>query len=221
MRATRISRRCGQRIAALRDAAAQHDVDGYFWGNVAFRDEELRVCGNAIFKEVLDSCCACAPTGCGIWSTSLLGPDATLLARITSDFARRIRSATGTPAAALNRSIVLGALRATRSRLAGRLIARPGHDARRRVARASQRVNECGGEKRRGLRNAGTAMDCSASRKDHLAFPYRLPSLRVFEGCGVWVASSITGHNTHLHLVSLFPLIFPFNLCVSNGRVCR
>src|ERR1700735_1472281 len=33
----------------LADAAARHDVDGYFWGNVAFRDEELRVCGNAIF----------------------------------------------------------------------------------------------------------------------------------------------------------------------------
>jgi DNA-binding GntR family transcriptional regulator len=39
----------------LAEAAAQGDVDRYFWANVAFRDEELRVSRNAIFKEVLDS----------------------------------------------------------------------------------------------------------------------------------------------------------------------
>jgi hypothetical protein len=35
-----------------------------------------------------------------------------------------------------------------------------------------------------------------------------LPSLRVLEGCGVWLASSITGDNRHRRLASLFSLIF-------------
>ena len=44
--------RAHQRLA---EVAAHGDVDGYFWANVAFRDEELRVSRNGIFKEVLDS----------------------------------------------------------------------------------------------------------------------------------------------------------------------
>jgi DNA-binding GntR family transcriptional regulator len=39
----------------LADAAARHDVDAYFWANVAFRDEELRVSRHGIFTEVLNS----------------------------------------------------------------------------------------------------------------------------------------------------------------------
>lgn len=94
----------------LADAAARHDVDGYFWGNVAFRDEELRVCGNAIFKEVLDSL-RMRTNRLRHLSTSLPGR----LQRSCEDHQRLCEAYAerdGTLAAALNRSIVLGALRA-------------------------------------------------------------------------------------------------------------
>lgn len=94
----------------LADAAAKHDVDGYFWANVAFRDEELRVCGNAIFKEVLDSM-RMRTNRLRHLSTSLPGRIERSCAdhqRLCEAYAER----DGTLAAALNRSIVLSALKA-------------------------------------------------------------------------------------------------------------
>ncbi|WP_144147132.1 GntR family transcriptional regulator [Paraburkholderia sp. BCC1884] len=94
----------------LAQAAEQGDVDGYFWGNVAFRDEELRVCGNGIFKEVLDSM-RMRTNRLRRLSTSLPGR----LQRSCADHQRLCEAYAerdGVLAAALNRSIVLGALQA-------------------------------------------------------------------------------------------------------------
>jgi DNA-binding GntR family transcriptional regulator len=94
----------------LAEVAACNDVDGYFWANVAFRDEELRVCRNAIFKEVLDSM-RMRTNRLRHLSTSLPGR----LRRSCADHQRLCEAYTerdGTLAAALNRSIVLGALHA-------------------------------------------------------------------------------------------------------------
>lgn len=99
--------RAHQPLAA---AAGRQDVDGYFWANVAFRDEELRVCGNGIFKEVLDSM-RLRTNRLRHLSTSLPGR----LAKSCADHQRLCQAYAerdGTLAAALNRSIVLSALQA-------------------------------------------------------------------------------------------------------------
>jgi DNA-binding GntR family transcriptional regulator len=94
----------------LADAAISGDVDGYFWANVAFRDEELRVAGNGIFKEVLDSM-RMRTNRLRHLSASLPGR----LQRSCTDHQRLCQAYSdrdGTLAAALNRSIVLNALAA-------------------------------------------------------------------------------------------------------------
>lgn len=94
----------------LADVAARGDVDGYFWANVEFRDEELRVCGNGIFKEVLDSM-RMRTNRLRRLSTSLPGR----LQRSCDDHQRLCQAYSerdGVLAAALNRSIVLSALQA-------------------------------------------------------------------------------------------------------------
>jgi DNA-binding GntR family transcriptional regulator len=94
----------------LAEAAAKGDVDGYFWANVAFRDEELRVSRNGIFKEVLDSM-RMRTNRLRHLSTSLPGR----LQRSCADHQRLCEAYAerdGTLAAALNRSIVLSALHA-------------------------------------------------------------------------------------------------------------
>lgn len=99
-----------QAHSRLAEAAAKHDVDGYFWGNVAFRDEELRVCGNRIFKEVLDTL-RMRTNRLRHLSTSLPGR----MERSCSDHLRLCEAYAerdGTLAAAINRSIVLSALKA-------------------------------------------------------------------------------------------------------------
>nr|WP_321788911.1 GntR family transcriptional regulator [Paraburkholderia sp. J94] len=93
----------------LAEAAAKGDVDAYFWANVAFRDEELRVSRNAIFKEVLDSM-RMRTNRMRHLSTSLPGRmqrSCTDHQRLCEAYAER----DGTLAAALNRSIVMGALK--------------------------------------------------------------------------------------------------------------
>jgi DNA-binding GntR family transcriptional regulator len=97
----------------LAEAAAQGDVDAYFWANVAFRDEELRVSRNAIFKEVLDSM-RMRTNRMRHLSTSLPGRMQRSCAdheRLCEAYAER----DGTLAAALNRSIVMGALKSIES----------------------------------------------------------------------------------------------------------
>jgi len=94
----------------LAEVAAKGDVDGYFWANVAFRDEELRVSRNGIFKEVLDSM-RMRTNRLRHLSTSLPGR----LQRSCTDHQRLCEAYAerdGVLAAALNRSIVMGALRA-------------------------------------------------------------------------------------------------------------
>lgn len=94
----------------LAEVAAKGDVDGYFWANVAFRDEELRVSRNGIFKEVLDSM-RMRINRLRHLSTTLPGR----LQRSCADHQRLCEAYAerdGTLAAALNRSIVLGALQA-------------------------------------------------------------------------------------------------------------
>ncbi|MFC0401620.1 GntR family transcriptional regulator [Paraburkholderia rhizosphaerae] len=99
--------RAHQRLA---DVAARDDVDGYFWANVAFRDEELRVSRNNIFREVLDTL-KMRTNRLRHLSTSLPGR----LQRSCADHQRLCEAyeeRDGVLAAALNRSIVLGALHA-------------------------------------------------------------------------------------------------------------
>jgi DNA-binding GntR family transcriptional regulator len=94
----------------LAAAAGRADVDGYFWANVAFRDEELRLAGNGIYKEVLDSM-RMRTNRLRHLSTSLPGR----LQRSCADHQRlcdAYAERDGTLAAALNRSIVMSALRA-------------------------------------------------------------------------------------------------------------
>jgi DNA-binding GntR family transcriptional regulator len=97
----------------LAAVAAKGDVDGYFWANVAFRDEELRVSRNGIFKEVLDSV-RMRTNRLRHLSTSLPGR----LQRSCMDHQRLCEAYAerdGVLAAALNRSIVMGALHAIES----------------------------------------------------------------------------------------------------------
>jgi DNA-binding GntR family transcriptional regulator len=94
----------------LAEVAAKGDVDGYFWANVAFRDLELRVSRNGIFKEVLDSM-RMRTNRLRHLSTSLPGR----LQRSCTDHQRLCEAYAerdGVLAAALNRSIVMGALHA-------------------------------------------------------------------------------------------------------------
>ncbi|CAB3771556.1 GntR family transcriptional regulator [Paraburkholderia humisilvae] len=94
----------------LADVAAREDVDGYFWANVAFRDEELRVSRNNIYKEVLDTL-KMRTNRLRHLSASLPGR----LQRSCADHQRLCQAyeeRDGVLAAALNRSIVLGALHA-------------------------------------------------------------------------------------------------------------
>lgn len=94
----------------LAEVAAKGDVDGYFWANVAFRDEELRVSRNGIFKEVLDSM-RMRTNRLRHLSTSLPGR----LQRSCTDHQRLCEAYAerdGVLAAALNRAIVMGALHA-------------------------------------------------------------------------------------------------------------
>lgn len=96
--------------ARLAHVAAQGDVDGYFWANVAFRDEELRVSRNGVVKEVLDSM-RMRTNRLRHLSTSLPGR----LQRSCADHQRLCEAYAerdGVLAAALNRSIVMGALHA-------------------------------------------------------------------------------------------------------------
>ncbi|MGF6767771.1 DNA-binding GntR family transcriptional regulator [Paraburkholderia sp. GAS199] len=98
-----------QAHSALAQAAAQGDVDAYFWANVAFRDTELCVSRNAIFKEVFDSM-RMRTNRMRHLSTSLPGRmqrSCTDHQRLCEAYAER----DGTLAAALNRSIVMGALK--------------------------------------------------------------------------------------------------------------
>ncbi|RKR31616.1 GntR family transcriptional regulator [Paraburkholderia sp. BL17N1] len=98
---------------ALAEAAANEDVDGYFWANVAFRDEELRVSRNAIFKEVLDSL-RMRINRMRHLSVSLPGR----MRRSCVDHQRLCEAYAerdGTLAAALNRSIVMSALKSIES----------------------------------------------------------------------------------------------------------
>jgi DNA-binding GntR family transcriptional regulator len=39
----------------MQEAAAQQDIDGYFWANIAFRETEADICGNRQVKRLLDS----------------------------------------------------------------------------------------------------------------------------------------------------------------------
>lgn len=97
----------------LAQAAERGDVDGYFWANVAFRDEELRVSRNAIFTEVLDSM-RMRINRMRHLSTSLPGR----MQRSCTDHQRLCEAyeeRDGTLAAALNRSIVMGALKSIES----------------------------------------------------------------------------------------------------------
>jgi DNA-binding GntR family transcriptional regulator len=99
--------RAHQRLA---DVASRDDVDGYFWANVAFRDEELRISRNGIVKEVLDSM-KMRTNRLRHLSTSLPGR----MQRSCIDHQRLCEAYAerdGVLAAALNRSIVMGALRA-------------------------------------------------------------------------------------------------------------
>ena len=95
--------------ARLADAAEKGDVDGYFWANVAFRDEEMRVSRNALIKEVLDSL--------RMRINRLRHLSATLPGRMQRSCADHQRlceayaERDGTLAAALNRSIVMSALK--------------------------------------------------------------------------------------------------------------
>ncbi|MDC6132994.1 FCD domain-containing protein, partial [Burkholderia gladioli] len=103
-------RRAAERLA---EVAAKGDVDGYFWANVAFRDEELRISGNGTVKQVLDSM-RMRTNRLRHLSTSLPGRMQRSCAdhqRLCEAYAER----DGVLAAALNRSIVLGALRAIES----------------------------------------------------------------------------------------------------------
>lgn len=114
---TIVERATAQEIARLWDAhrrlaeaAVRGDVDAYFWANVIFRDEELRVCGNGIFKEVLDSM-RLRINRLRRLSTSLPGR----LQRSCADHHRLCEAyeeRDSMLAAALNRSIVIGALQA-------------------------------------------------------------------------------------------------------------
>ena len=94
----------------LAEVAAKGDVDGYFWANVAFRDEELRISRNGIIKQVLDSM-RMRTNRLRHLSTSLPGR----MQRSCGDHQRLCEAYAerdGVLAAALNRSIVIGALRA-------------------------------------------------------------------------------------------------------------
>jgi DNA-binding GntR family transcriptional regulator len=94
----------------LAEVAARGDVDGYFRASVAFRDEELRVSRNGIVKEVLDSM-RMRTNRLRHLSTSLPGR----LQRSCTDHQRLCEAYAerdGVLAAALNRSLVMGALHA-------------------------------------------------------------------------------------------------------------
>jgi DNA-binding GntR family transcriptional regulator len=94
----------------LAAAAARGDVDAYFWANVAFRDVELRVSRHGIFTEVLNSM-RLRTNRLRHLSTSLPGR----LERSCADHQRLCEAYAERDAmlaAALNRSIVMSALRA-------------------------------------------------------------------------------------------------------------
>jgi len=104
----------------LAEAAARHDVDAYFRANVGFRDEELRIAGNAIFKEVLDSMKQ-RMDRLRHFSTSLPGR----MERSCADHQRLCQAYAardGVLAAALNRSIVISALHAIETSWSGEAI---------------------------------------------------------------------------------------------------
>ncbi len=42
-------------VPRLHETAVAHDVDAYFWTNIAFRDTEADICGNGQVKRILDS----------------------------------------------------------------------------------------------------------------------------------------------------------------------
>jgi DNA-binding GntR family transcriptional regulator len=97
---------CGKLIERVRAG----DVDGYFWANVAFRDKELEACGNRQIKRALDVLRLRTHQFRHV-STSL--PDR--MRRSVDDHLRLCQAYEDRDpimAAALNRSIVLTALRA-------------------------------------------------------------------------------------------------------------
>jgi len=94
--------------AELAAAAAEGDVDRYFWANVAFRDKELLLSNNAVIKQVLDSL-RLRTHRLRHLSASLPGR----LQRSCADHERLCQAYSdrdATLASALNRSLVMSAL---------------------------------------------------------------------------------------------------------------
>lgn len=97
-------------LQRLRETAAAHDVDAYFWTNIAFRDTEADICGNGQVKRLLDS------LGLRVLQlrhVSLAQPGR--LEQSLSDRERQVRAYEArdvTLAVALTRSMVLNALAA-------------------------------------------------------------------------------------------------------------
>ena len=113
----RLCRRLIERVQA-------GDVDGYFWANVAFRDKELEACGNRQIKRALDVLRLRTHQFRHV-STSL--PDR--MRRSADDHFRLCQAYEDRDpvmAAALNRSIVLTALRAIEEAWDGLALGDPG-----------------------------------------------------------------------------------------------
>jgi len=97
-------------LPRLQQTAAAHDVDAYFWTNIAFRDTEADICGNGQVKRILDS------LGLRVLQlrhVSLSQPDR--LAQSLNDRERQVRAYEArdvTLAVALTRSMVFNALAA-------------------------------------------------------------------------------------------------------------
>ena len=97
-------------LPRLQETAATHDVDAYFWTNIALRDAEADICGNRQVKHILDS------LGLRVLQlrhVSLSQPER--LEQSLNDRERQIRAyeARDVPlAVALTRSMILNALAA-------------------------------------------------------------------------------------------------------------
>ena len=94
-------------LLPIRDMVAAHDLDGIFWANVAFRNQEADICGNKQVRRILDSL--------GLRTLQLrylsirLGPTIERLSKrelLVEAYAARDASL----AAALTRSMLLGSL---------------------------------------------------------------------------------------------------------------
>jgi DNA-binding GntR family transcriptional regulator len=97
-------------IPRLQETAAAHDVDAYFWTNIAFRDTEADICGNRHVKRILDSL---GLRMLQLRHVSLSQPDR--LEQSLGDRERQVRAyeaRDATLAIALTRSMVFNALAA-------------------------------------------------------------------------------------------------------------